>query len=180
MFRLALFFILCSPSILKAQAPLITWSATHPLTWNDFQSKEAPAVKWSDAITYFIVKDKINYCTTDSVDATVVAMFNPYKSWKKHDKLSTYLLKHEQGHFDIAELYARKIRREIALSKQSARKHHHTQLWFQNVYAQHIKQMHRCQRRYDRQTKHSQKITAQEAWNNRIAAELAELNLYAQ
>ncbi len=44
----------------------------------------------------------------------VISYFNPNLSWVKMGPDSDYLLKHEQLHFDITELHARKLRKKLA------------------------------------------------------------------
>lgn len=39
---------------------------------------------------------------------------DPKQSWVKPDRKTPELLRHEQGHFDIGEIYARKIRTALA------------------------------------------------------------------
>lgn len=44
----------------------------------------------------------------------VYAYFSPRQSWYHKDMADDHLLSHEQLHFDITELYARKLRKKIA------------------------------------------------------------------
>jgi len=176
--RLVLFIVLGFFAI-DAFGQLIPWSAERPLEWGDFQGKKRPAKRRFDAVASTRIADKFDYCTLDSIHVSVSAVFNPYRSWKKYKRPSSYLLKHEQGHFDIAELYARKLRKEISAAERSPKHALHTKKWFTPVYYQQVSQMRRCQRRYDRQTRHSRRRDAQKRWEKKIATDLAALSNYA-
>jgi hypothetical protein len=88
---------------------VIVWNEYRPLTWEDFQGKRA-ADAAGDAGTFVQIKAK-PYMVKDQVKYDVAAVFVKNKSWS--DAQTKALLAHEQLHFDIAELYARKIRQVI-------------------------------------------------------------------
>lgn len=93
---------------------IIVWNEYRPLTWEDFQGKRAEDAA-GDAGTVVQIKAK-PYMVKDQVKYDVAAVFLKNKSWS--DARTKELLAHEQLHFDIAELYARKIRQVVAeLSK---------------------------------------------------------------
>src|SRR5436190_4980330 len=88
----------------------IPWSINRKLTWNDFHGF-ASSYSQADAATAihisarpFYHKKKLYY--------DVNAYFIPNQSWFRTK--SAALLRHEQLHFDIAELYARKVRKKIS------------------------------------------------------------------
>ena len=88
---------------------LIVWSEYRPLTWEDFQGKRADDAA-GDAGTVVQIKAK-PYMVKDQVKYDVAAVFVKNKSWS--DAQTKELLAHEQLHFDLAELYARKIRQVV-------------------------------------------------------------------
>lgn len=164
----------------SVNAQLILWSRERPLIWDDFKGKKPQHKrKRSIATTNSMVWHKMSK-EGDSIVVNVAAMFNTEKSWKKNVRLSTYVLKHEQIHFDIAELYARKLRKSIAEYTlrygYDAFAAHELHKMFEHNRAQ----RRRCQRRYDRQTNHSRRREEQEKWNADIARKLNELNTYAK
>lgn len=63
----------------------------------------------SCGLKYTAYKDKTYNRLLIKIDAT----FDPSKSWKHPSKTKNLKINHEQGHFDIAELYARKLRKEF-------------------------------------------------------------------
>lgn len=82
------------------------------LSSNDFlavpdSSSKYSAISSLGIKSFNIVNNKSGY----SFD--LVAVFNKSKSWIKNNK-SQNLLVHEQVHFDIFEVYTRKIRKELS------------------------------------------------------------------
>jgi hypothetical protein len=89
---------------------LLEWNEFYKLSWEDFQGERTEG-SIGDAGTSVSIKAK-PYMVNNKVMYDVYAYFNRNKSWAS-DK-SDKLLEHEQLHFDIAELYARKIRKRIS------------------------------------------------------------------
>ena len=94
----------------------------------------------------------------------VTTYFYPQLSWKKNSKENNQdLLKHEQLHWDISELYARKLR--AAYKKYIPQKNQKERLQAQNA--------------YDLETKHGLLKDAQEKWSDKIREELFKTSLEA-
>ncbi len=94
----------------------IKWRADDKLTWDDFQAYPdyndfQIAALTSSAISYRY------YCMDDQLHVTVDAIFRKEESWVKPEAMTPHYLEHEQLHFDITELYARKLRKELAKHK---------------------------------------------------------------
>ncbi|MBA3986163.1 MAG: hypothetical protein H0X63_06255 [Flavobacteriales bacterium] len=99
---------------------IILWSKDRQIIWDDFLSEEKVNVhKYDnideeDASAVIVASIKIypkEFSCIDIDYIEVVAQMNKSKSWAKFK--TDIVLNHEQTHFDIAELYARKIRKEI-------------------------------------------------------------------
>ncbi|HET9277657.1 MAG TPA: DUF922 domain-containing protein, partial [Flavitalea sp.] len=90
-------------------------------------------------------------------------------SWVIVDKQSDYLLKHEQGHYDILAISAREFYN--SLMKMSAASAHELQTMVTNLQEEVQKRVARVDARYDDQTKHSLDKTVQDSWDKKIAAE---------
>ncbi|PHR72196.1 MAG: hypothetical protein COA67_05140 [Lutibacter sp.] len=96
----------------------IVWEESRKLTWNDFEGK-TDSINFGKAKTSYSIKILPEQVTVDENDniqgvenMTVQAEFDKKQSWSLA-KFDTVVLSHEQLHFDIAELYARKIRRQF-------------------------------------------------------------------
>ena len=100
--------------------PVIIWDKNRFLKWNDFQKKPDSKSKGSASSAIgFESQPFIEHIKTGSKfqfkikDMQLHAIFIPDFSWVKRNVSksgSTLLLKHEQGHFDLAEEITRKTR----------------------------------------------------------------------
>lgn len=158
---------------LQKESEIIGWSKSSPLNWSDFKG----------GIDVKNIHDAISTCdiffkyrrVSDTLRLTVRCDFHKYKSWVKTEKQTKYLLKHEQGHFDIAELYTRKLRKSYSTFKFT-RSNYKNELnnLYQKVNAEKLNR----QTMYDAETNHSQIKNKQIEWDKRIYTELEELNAY--
>jgi Bacterial protein of unknown function (DUF922) len=83
------------------------WSKDRPLTWDDFQGTPLP--KEAGAITDAFLGIKPG--KENGLFTYFVAYFDKQKSWvARRDSLG---LVHEQAHFDIVEIFARKFNNEF-------------------------------------------------------------------
>lgn len=88
----------------------ILWSSQRKLTWCDFKGKKDSIDDLSIAETAFEILIKRSYYNENRVPVFEIACyFLPEQSWTI--TRDTLALKHEQLHFDIGELYTRKIRK---------------------------------------------------------------------
>ena len=101
----------------------------------------------------------------------VKAVFYKYEAWTK--SANEYILKHEQLHFDIIELFARKLRKRIKeFSGDMDSK-------FGTVVKGLIAESLKWEKDYDRDTNHGAFIEDQQKWVKKISAELDSLKGYA-
>jgi len=157
---------------LNAQST-IEWSKDRKLTWFDFK-----AVPNEEVLAYALTSYKIEIQPIDVlVDTnnnvqnyellTAVAIFYPSHSWvyKKND----YLLLHEQLHFDIAGLYAFKMRIEFEKLKKQKNANFDSYL---EIYQELWTECRKRQQVYDRETSHGQHVEENNNWINKITTEL--------
>ena len=85
---------------------------------------------------------------------------------------------HEQKHFDIVELYARRMRKDLALLKCSSMAVLNETA--DSLYKLYDKEMDRYQDQYDEETDGSMNGDKQREWNRKIPDELHLLELYSQ
>ncbi|MFN3446408.1 MAG: DUF922 domain-containing protein [Bacteroidia bacterium] len=87
---------------------------------------------------------------------------------------SLYALNHEQMHFNITEIFARKLR--MRLTKLNFAKVSNMQKKLQEQYDKIGAELSAYQDSYDRETEHGQNPAKQKIWNEKIMLELTELN----
>lgn len=107
----------------------------------------------------------------------VYSFFLPEKSWVRAGGGSANLLAHEQLHFDITELFARKLRK--ALTEFDFENSRNLKGALQDLYKKMETERALLQRKYDAETSHSVKEDNQVNWQKYIEAELKELEQFA-
>ena len=149
----------------------LSWNEFYKLQWDDFQGEPdenslgdaGAAVKIS--AKPFLVKNRIKY--------DVVATFNRKKSWARDKSVS--LLAHEQLHFDIAELYARKIRKKISELRDQGVNDIKT---YNSAIQELLLESNEADERYDLETLHGALSRKQATWAAKVKNELAALQRY--
>jgi len=160
-----------------APAAPITWSATRRLTVADYLARPRPG----DPLAASTSSDlKANAACRDYVfTGTVTATFDPNTSWFRNpEKATEALLRHEQTHFDITEVYARMMRQKLAVfaTKVDCMK---LQPAFNNLTKGVYNEWDREQNRYDQETNHGLNAVRQAAWEKQVAARLELLKAFA-
>ena len=170
---LLLFFLL--PSILFAQSrdeELMEWNAAHKLTWSDYKANPNPGSDAAASTTTYLAID-YNISSTN-FSYKIQSLFSKTRSWGLHK--TPYILSHEQGHFDIAEVFARKLHKEMSEYKFNKKTY---QKDLQKIYNEVTGEKEDVQNEYDRETRHSINKEKQAEWLKKIAKMLEEYEDYA-
>lgn len=157
---------------LHAEEPMIHWS-NQPLTWNDY--KALPDRNHGGALTASSIY--YNYgCSNEQAAWYVGAVFLPEKSYVNYEVAHAYMLAHEQLHFDITELFARKLRKAIAEAALTC-----DDLSEINYLAERaVEEWMEMQDAYDKETLHSINRDAQVRWQEHISSLLEEYHEWAE
>jgi hypothetical protein len=148
------------------------WSYEQRLVWDDF--KGAP-VRNSDAAALTATHLGFSYSfSKGQISYEIICRFDKKKSWGlvKND----WILGHEQGHFDIAEIFARELNKEVSdykFNKNTFQKD------LDEIYREVMADKEAYQLKYDEETNFSRHKKNQEEWLKRIAKDLEELAPYA-
>jgi hypothetical protein len=163
--------VLCFCGRLLSQ-DVIVWDSAARLSWGDFLGKADPKSPWNAATVSGIVY-KLNLNGQGLTDS-VTAVFYKSDSWVK-DSTADGLI-HEQGHFDITEIFARKLRKRIQefVPKRGDLAH---QLML--LYDEIESERKAMENLYDRETGHSADAVRQAEWNVRIRNALKGLEKFA-
>ena len=166
--------LLLTPFIGRAQdkEDLINWSAERKLTWNDYKARPNPA---SDAAASTATHLAIEYNIRDTAFTyRIRSTFSKTRSWGLHK--NDYILAHEQGHFDIAEIFAREFNKQLKEYKFN-KKSYRSDL--KKIYDNILAGKQAMQNTYDEETNHSIKKREQTEWLVKIAKMLDGLEPYA-
>ncbi len=157
----------------------VPWSPKR-LTWNDYRGQQ-PTGASEAAVTATSVAWGFQ-CVGDAFTFHVAAEFFPERSWvnpmifvQLDSNLRT--LRHEQLHFDITEVHARRMRRMFAtLDRPCARTEDElTKLGETSLEAETAIQKH-----YDRETANGRDAVGQSRWERQIGEALRELAALAE
>lgn len=157
--------------------PALSWNESYKLSWSDFKAKpnkrvSAAAVTASGITFGFSIKQ-----TDDRVisfQTEVNAHFYPEKSWVKPELADNHVLGHEQLHFNITELHARKFRQQISELKTSQSIKNELRQLHKSI----NKDLEKMQNTYDAETNYSIYAEEQAKWGLFIAQELQKLSKY--
>jgi hypothetical protein len=156
----------------KTDAEYIPWVPAYRLTWDDFlcapQRNTDAVASTSTAlgIAYQITNGKLTY--------QITCKFSKQKSWVLVK--TPYILAHEQGHFDITEIFARKLYQVL----QTYRLNRPTfQEDINTIYESIVNAKEAFQAAYDKETDHSRNRRKQAEWLERIDTLLMQTQPYA-
>ena len=174
-YLILLFLVISLNGFSQKNTSLIAWSESASLNWKDFKGKSNRTSSFK-ALTTTSISFGINYENT-TLTIEIKTEFDPNKSWTKV-KENPNLLSHERLHFDIAELFARKLRQKIL---ETTFKHKGKKLMNEitGFYQEIMSDLDKYQRTYDRETKHSIIEEVQQKWEKKTHKELAELSKYS-
>ena len=117
---------------LKSDPNVIIWNEKRPLSWEDYQGKADSLIPHS-AMTansvfadckakLILTKTKVKFQITDiQVHAYMIKSMSWVKQELVNQQGSERILKHEQGHFDITEIFVRKLMRKMEM--ETTKKH---------------------------------------------------------
>ena len=172
-FSLLLFSLSISATLAQDPAEdALTWSASRKLAWSDYKASPNPK---SDAAATTSTSLSIDYhISASQFSYTIKSWFSRSRSWGRHK--TDYILSHEQGHFDIAEIYARKLHQRMS-TYQFNKNNYQKEL--NRIYNEVADEKAAVQQQYDRETRHSIDEVRQAEWLKKISRMLEELKDYA-
>ncbi|MGZ8557696.1 MAG: DUF922 domain-containing protein [Chitinophagaceae bacterium] len=146
---------------------LISWNEEKKLTWVDYKGTAKPGTDAAaSTATYLGIEYNFN---SKGFGYKITCNFSKTKSWGLHK--TDYILAHEQGHFDIAEIFARKLNMKMSdykFNKNSFK----TDL--KKIYETITSEKEEMQNSYDSETNHSINKEKQKEWLKKIDQLLRE------
>jgi len=157
----------------------LAWS-THRLSWRNFHGRPrlgtSTAAQTSSGVTYVVE------CHGERFRYAVLATFSPAESWVRpdippHRAASPRTLKHEQTHFDITEVFARRLRRAFSTVQAICPSHPKNA---RKLFERLSRESQSIQEQYDQETAHGTALDAQARWSRAVAASLDSLGGFRQ
>ena len=177
MYKIAVCFCLLSVAGLAQQNDSIIWTTNYKLSYADF--KHAPP-----ATSNFKAMSNLNFPFRQKIKGDTMYVF-PFcyfkksESWFKKDSSANnnvVLLSHERGHFDLAEIEIRKLRKkllEMHLNRQNA------ESMIKQAATETLAAEQAISDLYDKETNFSTNKEKQKEWEQKIKKQLQELSAYA-
>lgn len=164
--------IVTTTFIREENSESVPWIFERRLTWEDFLSEPK---RNTDAVASTSTSLGISYrAENGALDYTITCNFSKHKSW---GLLKTdYILAHEQGHFDITEIYARKLHKalqEYTFNRKTYRQD------INGIYSGIVREKEAMQAAYDNESDHSRHRRLQYEWLDKIDQMLEETKLWA-
>jgi len=153
-------FSFCSTEKTFSPSAEIRWQETRKLTFADFKGAVPAFSSWA-ATTQSTINFSYSETNGKLSNVIVYASFTPEKSWMR--KRIPEVLAHEQIHFDITEVFARKFYHEVmnetSFSKEKLR----------DLFKSENAACEELQQQYDDETEHGTKEEMQEKWKETVS-----------
>ncbi len=168
------FFLILLPLFFAGSADdnLIEWSPARKLKWEDFKGTPNPA-STNAALTNSSITVEFGY-NHKGLTHSIKCRFNKQLSWGRIK--NDYILNHEQGHFDIAEIHARLLHKALLAYTFNANTVSND---VNKIYTDVMKMHTDTQQLYDQETNHSIDSATQRAWDTKIATMLKDNEEFA-
>lgn len=154
----------------------IAWDANRPLTWEDFRGipnrADAYVASTNSGISFSFSFSERNGVA--NVQYTVVSNFYPDLSWYRPERVTQYILEHEQTHFDISELHARKLRKALSSLSHNRDFKEKAEVIYNSLEAE----RRAMQTQYDKESDHSNVKEMEFQWRTRVAEDLNALDAW--
>jgi len=151
----------------------IDWNANHRLKWSDFQGVPDYENWRVAAVTSSLIQFSY-YCDNGVLKCDSKAVFMKDNSWVKKDEVDADYLVHEQLHFDITELYARKMRKMLDNNSYACEDKPRLEAEAERIFDD----WRWAQKKYDWQTNYSLDLVSQKSWKKYIEEQILVLDNY--
>ena len=147
---------------------IIYWNSDRKLSLEDFKGEPDFTDPYIIAMTYSGI---LFYTECDGYELKydVSSYFDKDESWVKLEARTDHHLQHEQLHFDITELYARKLKERLSEETFYCGEEER----FNRLVDEFLANWESEQHSYDLETHYSNKHDEQRAWEAKITSELA-------
>jgi hypothetical protein len=174
---IAVFIIFSGPIkylIRNSYERYIPWTADRKLQWKYFKAK-VPADSHHNAMTVCVY----NYQERLLGDSMIIHMDNYFlvdSSYVNREGASDYILNHEQRHFDVGEIYVRKMREYVSKWTGADKVDYNAYLLagFNEIYSDSLAFQ------YEKQTDHGRNEEYQIIWNTKIDSLLNQYRAFDQ
>lgn len=151
----------------------IAWQENEKLVWENYLGNPDPKSSFA-ALTHSSIEFSYNVKNENgnlTLTTQVNTFFDKKMSWFKNKEVNEHILKHEQAHFDITEIHARKLRE--AFASYSITKNFEKEL--SSIFTKFNLEREKMQKQFDKESNHSRDFDKEAKWQAYIAEELRKL-----
>ncbi len=153
-------------------ADKLTWSESRPLTWDDFKGNPVTSNTHHALTAANLAVDA--GCANGKITFDVKCVFLPEESWSKN-KNSVALLKHEQLHFDLTEVHARQLRKNLRALDSNC---NNLKQNLTTVVSAAFKEWKAEQNKFDEDSNHGLNKEQATIWESNISQRLTDLQAF--
>lgn len=184
---LMIFFAFVAPSFVTVSSVSlekgkhVIWHQRAELTWDDFEEVSHLDEPGARAFSFVRIRSHQGF-VADSLEIEVSCLFDRTRSKVQRGFQTEELLRHEQGHFDIGEIWTRKLRKayaQLPFTRENFEAEN-GQVVIEAIYDNIWNKMRQMQEDYDESTNHGRNEHAQLDWNQKIRKELAALKIFSR
>jgi hypothetical protein len=155
-----------------SQEEYIRWSKNVKINWTDFKGKPdtySPFAAMS-AVGMYYKFNSVSIGETYHVRFEIDSRFDKSRSWSKRNLRTAKMLRHEQLHFDICELFSRKFKKEA--ENKVYDKNYRNEI--SSLFNRYTDELQKMQHKYDGETMHSTNKAKQKIWEELIHQQLLD------
>lgn len=158
---------------------LLLWNDSCLLSWDNYKITKVDTNSIYKAETFTKVKVKNLGFNEDSIFFHIGTFFNEKKSYKTVGFMNRDLLVHEQLHFDISEIAARKIRKAYSKYVSTDGSLYITSKYIKSTFNKFIAEADSLDYLYDKESNHGINYKEQARWNEKISKILKDYKDYS-
>lgn len=165
--------VIILPDYAISDADTLYYSAK-PISWDDFKGQPKSVSKFGASIFANIAYQ----LTTRTQDGSIVAQVTSKVymvrgiSWVLPTNRNDYALRHEQLHFDIAQVVMNRFKKKLLMLEADLHDDLISQIQYE--YIETYREMNRLQTAYDAETEHGKNTIKQAEWDKKIKSWLDE------
>lgn len=176
--------VLCYPAIICMAMILMSdagrsigkrWDPSNKLTWSDYRDT---LVGHSDcaALTNSGIRVSFVQNRSTEVKITAYSVMDRTKSWVDREKKKDNILAHEQCHFDITEYWCRRMKKDFATTRFTAQ---NLKEKIEAIRKADNNEWFEMQDQYDTETNHSEIMSEQKKWEQKVSVLLKSVEDYS-
>ena len=146
----------------------IAWTEDYNLQWTDFKAINFLGIAFVASTSSGIAYSYKEVNGDKNIKINVFCNFYPQKSWYSKNDATDYILKYEQTHFDISELYKRIFKERIAETKFSDNMKEELEVLFYQTEDDRKAMQHK----FDSESNHSKNKEKELEWETYVAQQL--------